>query len=81
MAHDDVHAARIIQDTLQDLPMSERLCALMCSIIVDEPRAAEAICDFIAVAGMMARQLPPAARLRICWALLEEVQAVGAKWN
>jgi hypothetical protein len=29
----------------------------------------------------MARLLPPAARLRVCWALLEEVQAIGAQWN
>ncbi len=80
MVHDDAQA-RVIQNTLQDLPMSDRLTALMCSIIMDEPRAAEAICDFVAVAGMMARQLPPAARLRICWALLEEAQTTGAKWN
>jgi hypothetical protein len=78
---DDARAARTIQDTLQGLPLSDRLSALMCSIIVDEPRAAEAIADFISCAGMMARMLPPAERLRICWALLEEVQAVGARWN
>ncbi len=52
MAHNhDVDGARVIQDVLQDLPLSDRLTALMCSIIIDEPRAAEAICDFIACAG------------------------------
>ncbi len=59
--------------------MHDRLAALMCAIISDEPRAAEAIADFIAVSGIMARQLPPAQRLRIAWALVEEAQAVGAR--
>ncbi len=81
MAHnDDAQAIREINDALLACPMHDCL-ALMCAIVSDEPRAAEAIADFVAVAGMMARQLPSAHRLRIAWALLEEVQAVSAKWN
>jgi hypothetical protein len=79
MAPDE--SVRVIHDMLRDLPIADRLTSLMCSIVVDEPRAAEAIADFIACAGMMARLLPPSARLRVCWALLEEVQAIDANWN
>ncbi len=61
--------------------MSDRLSALMYSIISDEPRASEAIMDLVAVTGMMARQLSAAQRLRIAWTMLEEVQAIGARWN
>jgi hypothetical protein len=78
---DRARATRDINDALIDVPMHDRLAALMCSIVSDEPRATEAICDFVAVTGMMARQLPAAQRLRIAWAMLEEVQAIGAQWN
>ncbi len=82
MAHnDDAQAVRDINDALLACPMHDRLAALMCAIVSDEPRAREAICNFIAVTGMMVRQLSPAQRLRIAWAMLEEVQAIGAKWN
>jgi hypothetical protein len=78
---DDAQAIRDINAALQQWPMPDRLVALACSIIGDAPCAAEGLLDLVGVTGMLARQLPPAARLRICWALLEEVQAVGARWN
>jgi hypothetical protein len=77
----DAHAIREVNDALLNVPMPDRLAALMCSIVSDEPRATHAIYDFVAVAGIMARQLPPAQRLLIAWALVEEAQAIGARWN
>ncbi len=76
---DEARTVKDVNDALLDMPMHDRLAALMCAIVSDEPRAAEAIVNFVAVAGI--RQLPPAHRLRIAWALLEDVQAVSAKWN
>ncbi len=82
MAHsDDAQAIRDINDALLAYPLHDRLAALMCAIISDEPRATEAIMDLIAVTGMMTRQLSPAERLRIAWTMLEEEQAIGARWN
>ena len=40
-----------------------------------------AIIHLIAMAGIMARQLQPAQRLAISWALLEEVETINARWN
>ncbi len=81
MQHDNQASVRAINEALLNCPMADRLAALACSIISDEPRAVEAIADLIAVAGAMARQLPTGQRLRIAWTMLEEVQAIGAKWN
>ncbi len=78
---DETHTVKEVNDALQAVPMHDRLAALMCAIVSDEPRAAEAIADFVAISGIMARQLPPAARLRVAWALIEEAQAIGAQWN
>ncbi len=71
MSHDNV---RIIHDTLTELPLIDRLSALCCSIIADDPRAMPAVASLIQVAGVMARQLQPAERLAIAWCLLEEVE-------
>ncbi len=78
---DRVRAIRDVNDALLQCPMSDRLSALMYSIISDEPRASEAIMDLVAVTGMMARQLSAAQRLRIAWTMLEEMQALNARWN
>ncbi len=82
MAHsDDAQAIREINDALLACPMHDRLAALMCAIVSDEARAADAIADFVGVTGIMTRQLAPAQRLRIAWAMLEEIQALNARWN
>ncbi len=78
---DGARTIKSVNDALQSVPMHERLAALACAIVSDEPRATEAICDFVAVAGMMTRQLSPAQRLRVAWAMLEELEAIGARWN
>jgi hypothetical protein len=74
---DDARAIQDINDALQQCPLPDRLAALVCR----EPCAAEAILDLVGVTGMLARQLPAAARLRVCWHMLEEIQAIGARWN
>jgi hypothetical protein len=78
---DYAHAVREINDALLQCPMSDRLAALACSVISDAPCATEGLLDLLGVTGMLARQLPPAARLRIAWALFEQSQDVAAKWN
>jgi hypothetical protein len=74
-------STRDINDALLACPMADRLAALVCAVVSDEAHASDAILDLVAVTGMLARQLPAEARLRICWSLLEEVQMIGAKWN
>lgn len=81
MSRDNRNAARVIQDTLVDLPLIDRMSALVCSIIADDPRAMQAVCNIVSVAGIMARQLPPPQRLAIAWALLDEIERINAKWN
>jgi hypothetical protein len=78
---DDARAIQDINEALQQCPMSDRLSALLLSIVSDEPNACDAILDLISVSGMLARQLSPAQRLRIAWHMLEEIQAIGARWN
>lgn len=45
MSRDNRNAARVIQDTLVDLPLIDRMSALVCSIIADDPRAMQAVCN------------------------------------
>jgi hypothetical protein len=78
---EDTRAVRDVNDALLNVPMPDRLTALLLSIISDEPHACDAILDLISVSAMLARQLPAAARLRVVWHMLEEIQAIGAKWN
>jgi hypothetical protein len=79
--NDDAHAIREINDALQRCPMPDRLSALLLSIIGDEPHARDAVLDLISVSAMLARQLSATERIRIVWHMLEEIQAIGARWN
>jgi hypothetical protein len=79
MSHDE--AAHAINDALSGLPLDDRLVALACSIILDDPRALSAVANLISFAGIMARQLSPPQRLAIVWHLLEEIKRINAKWN
>jgi hypothetical protein len=79
--NDDGRAVREINDALLNVPMSDRLAALACSVISDEAHACDAVLDLISVSAMLARQLSAGQRLRIAWHMLEEIQAIGARWN
>lgn len=72
---------RAIHDLLLGMPTHDRLVALMCAIIDDDPRALPTVLNLIGAVGILARCLTPAQRLAVCWSMLEEVQAIGAKWN
>jgi hypothetical protein len=78
---DNQRAVRDINEALLEYPMHDRLIALLLSIISDEPHACDAVLDLISVSAMLARQLPAGQRLRIARHMLEEVQAIGARWN
>ncbi len=78
---DEIRTVKEVNDALLACPMEDRLAALACAVISDEPRATEAVLDLMSVTAMLARQLPAAQRLRVCWHMLEEIQAIGAKWN
>ena len=73
--------ARAINEVLTGLPMQDRLSALVCSVLIDQPRALPAVAHLIACVGVMARCMSPSQRLAICWAMLEEIEKIGAKWN
>ncbi len=81
MSPDEKNAARTINNVLLGLPLNDRLTALACSIILDDPHAMLAVASLISVAGIMARQLTPPQRLAIVWHMLEEVERINAKWN
>jgi hypothetical protein len=79
MRHEEnVHATHAM---LRELPMADRLAALVCAIIEGEPGAAHSVAAIVNVVGIMTRCLPPAERLAISWLLLEEVEKNSAKWN
>jgi hypothetical protein len=78
---EDTRAVRDINDALLQCPMSDRLTALLLSIISDEPHACDAVLDLISVSAMLARQLPAAQRLHIAWHMLEEIEALNVQWN
>ena len=80
MLHDRDNV-RIIHDVLCGFSTDDRLTALMVSIVESDPRALDAVLNLIGAVGIMSRCLTPAQRLAICWSMLEEVQAIGAKWN
>ncbi len=79
--NDDAQATRGINDALLACPMHDRLAALMCSVVSDEPNARHAICDLLSVCGLLARQLPASERLAIGWHMLNEIELLNAKWN
>ncbi len=76
-SNDDQASVRAINDALLNCPMPDRLAALACAIISDEPKACYVICDLISVAGVLARKLPAAERLAIAWHMLEEIETIG----
>ncbi len=78
---DQACSASDINTAPLNVPMEDRLAALACAVISDAPRACDAVCDLISLAAVLARQLPPAARLAIAWHMLEEIQAINAKWT
>jgi hypothetical protein len=78
MQHDD---ARVLHDVLAGLPLHDRLAALVCSIIADDPRALQSVANVISVAGVMAKHLPSAERAAIVWHLLETAEEVDARWQ
>jgi hypothetical protein len=78
MPHTD---ARVLHDALVGLPLHDRLAALVCSIIADDPRAMHAAANMISVAGIMARRLSPAERAAIAWHLLATAEEIDARWQ
>jgi hypothetical protein len=78
---EDTRAVRDVHNALRNVPMPDRLTALLLSIIGDAPHACDAVLDLISVSAMLARQLSAGQRLRIAWHMLEEIQAIGARWN
>jgi hypothetical protein len=81
MSPDEQRAVRVIHETLVALPVEDRLTALACSIVADEPNAMHAVADMISFVGMMARLLPPPQRLALVWRMREEMEQINARWN
>jgi hypothetical protein len=60
---------------------SDRLGALVCSIIADDPRARHAVANIISVACIMTKHLSPAQRAAIAWHLREQAEEIDATWQ
>jgi hypothetical protein len=77
MSHDeaDVHAI------LVDLPLIDRIAALVVSIIDRDPRAPFAIAGLIVAAQLMAKHLPPEQRAAIAWHLAAAIEELEVRWN
>jgi hypothetical protein len=75
---EDVHVTHAM---LREMPMADRLSALVCSIVEENPGAGRSVAAIIALTGIMARCLPHAERLAISWLMLEEIEKINAKWN
>jgi hypothetical protein len=75
---DDAHA---LHDVLVGLPLHDRLAALVCSIIEDDPRATSAVASIISVAAIMAKHLSPTERVAIVWHLLATAEEIEARWQ
>jgi len=70
-----------LHDVLAGLPLHDRLAALVCSIIADDPRAPQAVANIISVVAMMAKHLPPAERAAIVWHVLDTFEGIDARWQ
>jgi hypothetical protein len=76
MQHD---AQQTINDVLRDLPLRQRLTALVLSLLVED--ASVSIENLIDVALIMTKRLPPAQRTSVVWHLNAAAEELGARWN
>jgi hypothetical protein len=79
MPHDDV---RKINDTLRDLSLFDRISALACSIVYEEPRAPLAICLLIEVAIVLTKKLQVGEQMAVRWHLQSAIEELKTtRWN
>jgi hypothetical protein len=69
------------QAVLAALPLLDRIAALCCSLLHEEPKAAEGICVLVEVAAILTRQLPEAERTRVAWHLGEVIERLRVRWQ
>lgn len=77
----DAKDVTVTHAMLREMPMADRLAALVCASVEENPGAGRSVAAIIALTGIMARCLPPAERLAISWLMLEEIERINAKWN
>ncbi len=57
--------ARAVDDALGDLPLDDRLVALVVSVITRRPEAIRAVLSLLSLTSVLARELPLAQRIAL----------------
>jgi hypothetical protein len=74
------HDKRAIFDSLDDLPLNEKLAFLVASCLVDDAAVSTEI--LVDLALVMAKRLPESSqRTRLAWHLNAAATELSAKWN
>ena len=81
MQHDDRSAIKKINDVLRGFPLDDRVAALLCSLIHEEPRAPEAIIVALEALMILTRNLPPSQQTAVAWHLQSAIEELRTKWN
>jgi hypothetical protein len=68
-----------ITNVLAPLPLKERLWALACSIVADNPGAVLPIKTLVSMAALMAGQLSAGQRAEIAWHMHREADALAGQ--
>ncbi len=82
MQHDDKSAIQKTNEILRDLPLLDRVAALLCSLIHEEPRAPEAIIVALEALMILTRNLPPSQQTAVAWHLQSAIEELRTtRWN
>jgi hypothetical protein len=79
MSREGVHK---IHDTLIDLPLVDRVTALIACLVGDDLNSPRAIAIIIEVAVLLSKHLPPEQQAAVCWHLRAAAEELnGARWQ
>jgi hypothetical protein len=70
-----------IIEMLRKYPLLNRISALCCSIVHEEPRAPESILVLIEVCRLLTKSLPPGQQTAVRWHLQNAIEELKATWN
>ncbi len=72
---------RRIHDALVAMPPNDRLAALACSILGDEPNALSGVAALVSVAAILGRRLAREQRTAFAFHLMREAATLDARWQ
>ncbi len=67
-----------VNGMLAAMPATDRLAALTCNILADEPNALKGVAALISVAAMLARLMSATQRQALAWHMAETAEALKA---